>query len=58
MLMETSIKVNGIWIKLKDLVHIHIKMGQNIKEIGNMISNKDMEYKFGRMVLDIKDNIN
>ena len=42
-LMEKFTKENGIWIKHKGLVHIFIKMGQPMKEIGKKIFSRVKE---------------
>jgi len=52
--METYMKVNGLMIKLMDLVDIIIVMEQHMKESGRMINNMVMEKNNGQMVQNIR----
>ena len=58
MLMEMFIQENGRMIRLTDLEFNKIIMAVDMKEIGLMISNMEMEQKLGLMVQHMSANIN
>lgn len=58
MLTEMFIQENGRMIRLTDLEFNKIIMAVDMKEIGLMISNTEMEQKPGLMVQHMSANIN
>jgi hypothetical protein len=47
--METTMKANGLMIRLMDLVCTNISMERSMKVIGSLISNLDMALRLGLM---------
>ena len=55
--MVTSIWVILLMIKPKEKAFIYTWIIQNIKVSGKMICNMEMEWKYGQMDQNIKENI-
>ena len=57
MLTVTSMKDNGLTIKLTEKVHIHMPMGPIITVIGLMINSMVLVWSHGLMELSMKGTI-
>jgi hypothetical protein len=53
--MEIFIKENGFKERLKAKVYINMQMEDITKENGRMIINKDMGFKYGKTVANMKE---